>query len=167
MPPRTAINDYREITLDARIQGLTASKMLEFFNDTSVRDGGRALSEITLKRALASWTPPRPTARQTLNAFEDLIYDQYFSNIPINRILCNINLRLKDAGDPLISERTLFRQLKLWGLDTRHHALEISDALIDRVKYLFFTFGLTDIFILRDLHRAGFQARLWIIKKIR
>jgi hypothetical protein len=132
-----------------------------------VRDGGRAVSKSTLMRALASWTAPRPTARQSLTTFEDHLCAQYFSNIPISLILEDINSRLQDAGDLPISECTLFRQLKAWGLDTRHEALDISDALIGRINHLSFSYGLSDISILRELHREGFDAHLWAIKKVR
>jgi hypothetical protein len=43
----------------------------------------------------------------------------------------------------------------------------ISEDLIDRVKYYFFNFAFSDQSIIRDLHRDGFQANLWVVRQIR
>lgn len=54
MPPRINIEAYREKILDARHQGLSAAKILEFLNPEIIADGGSPVSLITLKRALAA-----------------------------------------------------------------------------------------------------------------
>ncbi|OWT43364.1 hypothetical protein VFPPC_17473 [Pochonia chlamydosporia 170] len=82
-------------------------------------------------------------------------------------MLASINSQLSLAGHSSVSKRTLYTQLKDWGLNSRHEAVKISEDLINRVKYYFFNFGFSNTSILRDLQKEGFQANHYIIRQIR
>uniref|UniRef100_A0A8H7N332 Integrase core domain-containing protein n=1 Tax=Bionectria ochroleuca TaxID=29856 RepID=A0A8H7N332_BIOOC len=66
-----------------------------------------------------------------------------------------------------MAPRTFFRQLQDWHLDTRHHSLEASEELINRVKFLFYEYGYSDQSLLRDLQQEGFSVHPFLIRKIR
>jgi hypothetical protein len=65
-----------------------------------------------------------------------------------------------------ISLSTLKRALQEWGLQ-RYSRVEVSDALIDRIRHYFFKYGYNDSSILRDCRRDGFQLTPYSLKLIR
>lgn len=91
----------------------------------------------------------------------------YFQDVQIDQILHQVNTVFEENNYAKISRRTLLNQLESWDLNTRHAGVPVPDELIDRVKYHFFNFGLSDYSILGDLKREGFQANLYVIRQIR
>ncbi|KAI1430475.1 hypothetical protein GGR50DRAFT_698997, partial [Xylaria sp. CBS 124048] len=66
-----------------------------------------------------------------------------------------------------ITCRTLHRRLNEWGVTIRRVVTERSLSLEERLKYLYFEFGLSDQAILDDLRRGGYQVSLDGVTRIR
>ncbi len=165
MPPRSQIEAFRDAIESRRLAGESVTQVLAFLNEEIRANGGTAVSLRSLERHLSRWGS---TTRNKLEAFEEEISEMYYGGVQIQDILNQFNNFLNDEGMAAISESTLYRQLKAWGLATRHaRPCEITEDLIARVKYYFFNFGYSDQSILRDLHREGYPATIPTIKHIR
>jgi hypothetical protein len=169
MPPRRQIEAFREAIEMRKNEGHSNDQIYAFLNEALVANGGSTVSFRTFKRQLSDWglTASVPSHQKLQPLYED-ICDLYYEGVSIQDILVNINSQLQLRNNVPISERTLYNQLERWGLNSRHKALEVSEDLINRVKYYFFNFGFSDLSILRDLQREGYsETNRWMIRRIR
>ena len=71
----------------------------------------------------------------SLAAFYEQVCDLYLEGVTIRDILLHVNNQLYQDNMAIISEWTLYTQLRKWQLNTRHEPVEISEELIQRVKH--------------------------------
>lgn len=142
----------------------TTKEIHELVNRELRAQGRKTISERTLRTNLAAWSLSR---QSSLNDIREEVTDMFNSGDPISNVLSQVNDALTARGKGTISERTLYNYITLWDV-ARQPRTYASPKLIERIRFYFYTCGLDDRSILRDLEaKDGLTASLTTIKRIR
>lgn len=122
-------------------------QILEQINELLLERGERSISKRTLERQLSAWG-----ISYTLKAVHSLklLYEEisklFIQGDIVQSIHRTINESIQQHGQQPISQRALETQLQRWGLARQSHT-QITDELVERVRYYFFSYGYSDAFL--------------------
>lgn len=164
MRPAKDLECVRDTILTLFHHGETHQSILSQVNEQLLVQGYQAISIRSLRRQLSTWGLSR---QATLEPLYEEIAEIYTSGAKIQEILSQVNQLLSVRGSQSISLRTLKTYLTIWGFSRQHHT-EVSDQLIQRVRFYFYTYGFNDASILRDIQiQDRLQASPFAIRRIR
>ncbi|KAM4062483.1 hypothetical protein HRG_013657 [Hirsutella rhossiliensis] len=120
--------------------------MLQSLNSLLVAQDSPTISLRTLQTQIAAWGLSRQLRLDDL--FEEIV-EMHELKFTLTGILAQVNDTLRARSRAEISLRTLKSHLATLGLSRQN--IHITEELIERVRFYFYTYGYSDSSIVRDL----------------
>jgi hypothetical protein len=166
MPPLRDLNFVRPHIEMMYLQGNTYKVILDSVNPILQRAEQNPIALSVLKAWIKRWGLSREL-NPGLHASYDVIFELFDSGMRQEELLEHINTHLMAHDYPTTTLRTLQRFLQQHDI-TSLQRIEITESLIDLVRYYFYSFGYSDASIIRDLQVVhNIQTTPYIIQKIR
>ncbi|KAG6131192.1 hypothetical protein E4U28_007049 [Claviceps purpurea] len=161
-------NSVRELIQTQLGNGDQPLELIEHVNTQLSAQNQCTVSLRALQRYLKEWGLDRKTkhARFLEESYED-ITELIVQDVPMATILRSMNGALEGEGLPGMSERMFYSHLESWGFQ-RQERVRITDELVDRVRFRFFSYGHSDRLILRGIQQCdNLPCTAYAIRKIR
>lgn len=166
MPPLRDLEFIRPHIEMMYLQGNTYKVTLDSVNPILQRAEQNPIALSVLKAWIKRWGLSR-NLHPGLHASYDAIFELFDSGLRQEELLEHVNIHLKAQDYPITTLRTLQRFLQQQNISALQR-VEVTESLIDLVRYYFYSFGYNDASIIRDLQVVhDIQTTPYIIQKIR
>lgn len=118
--PARDLESVRDLVSSSLQRGSSQRQILGLVNDQLAAQGSASISLRTLQTQISSWGLLQTRASDKLTGLYDEIERLFKDGVLIHDILHHVNAHLEARGSRTISERTLWTQLKAWGM-LRYH----------------------------------------------
>ncbi|KAG6098353.1 hypothetical protein E4U31_004733 [Claviceps sp. LM219 group G6] len=165
---QTDTNSLRELVQTCLDNGDKTREILEHVNMQQRAQNECAITMRTLQKRLKDWGLDRKTqhARILRESSED-ISELLVQEVPLATIRRVMNEAIEEEGLPPISEYALSAHVKRLGFQPQER-VRITDELVDCVRSRFFSYGLSDSSLLRDIQQCdNLPCSAYAIRKIR
>ncbi|KAG5995064.1 hypothetical protein E4U52_000416 [Claviceps spartinae] len=165
---QTDTNSLRELVQTCLDNGDKTREILEHVNMQQRAQNECAITMRTLQKRLKDWGLDRKTqhARILRESSEDIL-ELLVQEVPLATIRRVMNEAIEEEGLPPISEYALSAHVKSLGFQPQERA-RITDELVDCVRFRFFSYGLSDSSLLRDIQQCdNLPCSAYAIRKIR
>ncbi|KAG6171952.1 hypothetical protein E4U51_008021 [Claviceps purpurea] len=162
------VNSLRELIESLVLMGTGQATILEKVNAQLNAQSQRAIGSRMLQHHLQNWGLDRKSQHaHFFYQYYEEISELFLQGVPGSAIIARIKPMLANQGYAPIGESTLYSYLKKWGFDGQA-CVQITDELVYRVQFYFFSYGYCDQSILRDIVVYDkMPCTLYAIRKIR